>query len=173
MISTEIPVKTAIYAAKTAKENGMLTIIKPSTLDSLPKELLLYSDLFIPNEKEGKILCPKYSAPEEQAEYFRLMGADKFIITLGSRGCYVKTDSFSKYYKPAEMQKIDSTGGADAFIAALSSYLIRGYTLDKAIVIATYAAAFCISRVGVVSALTDRNSLELYIQRKDPCFLSQ
>ena len=173
LISTEIPVKTAIYAAKTAKENGMLTIIKPSTLDSLPKELLLYSDLFIPNEKEGKILCPKYSAPEEQAEYFRLMGADKVIITLGSRGCYVKTDSFSKYYKPAEMQKIDSTGGADAFIAALSSYLIRGYTLDKAIVIATYAAAFCISRVGVVSALTDRNSLELYIQRKDPCFLSQ
>ena len=66
---------------------------------------------------------------------------------------------------------VDTTGGADAFISALASYLFDGYTLEKSIQIAMIAAAFCVSRQGVSSALIDKNSLEVYIAKTRPQLL--
>ena len=71
-------------------------------------------------------------------------------------------------FPAADFPSIDSTGGADAFIAALASYLTEGYPLIKAIKIASYAAGFCISRTGVVPALVDRISLENHIRLVEP-----
>ena len=67
---------------------------------------------------------------------------------------------------------VDTTGGGDAFIAALVSYLSEGYSLDQAIRIANYAAGFCISHPGTVSALVDRLTLETYINKLEPELLN-
>ena len=90
------------------------------------------------------------------------------IITLGSKGAYLKTEEFDGYFPAANFPSIDSTGGADAFIAALASYLTEGYSLLKTVKIATYAAGFCVSRAGVVPALIDRISLENHIKMQEP-----
>ena len=74
-------------------------------------------------------------------------------------------DAESKYYDAAEFIPIDTTGGSDAFISTLVSYLQYGYSLNKAIQIANYAAGFCISRQGVITALADKASLESYISK--------
>ena len=94
------------------------------------------------------------------------------IITLGHQGSYVKTADFSGYFPAADFPSIDSTGGADAFIAAFASYLTEGYPLLNAVKIATHAAGFCISRTGVVPALVDRTSLENHIKMTEPTLLT-
>lgn len=171
LISTEIPIMTAVCAARTAKTYGVRTIVKPAALSTLPAELLQNTDILVPNRKEASVFCPKYSSVEEQAEFFLAQGPEIVIITLGHNGCYLRTADTARYFEAADVVAIDTTGGADAFIAALASYLSEGYPLEKAIRIATYAAGFCVSRQGTVSALTDRNTLETHITKKESSLL--
>lgn len=168
MISTEIPMESAIEAARLARERHVKTIVKPATLHTISDELLSLTDIFIPNRKEAAVLCPNCTSVEAQADFFFQKGIPLVIITLGHRGCYLKTQDTAKYFPAIEMPAIDTTGGADAFISALASYLSDGFPLENAIQIAMYAAAFCISRQGVVPALTDKNSLQNHIQLHCP-----
>lgn len=171
LLQTEIPLDTVIEAAQMAAAQGIRTILKPAALKSISTELMSHIDYFIPNKKEATLLCPNQDSLEEMADFFLSLGARNVIITLGHAGCYVKnaTESFS--VSAIAFTPIDTTGGADAFISALSVYLSSGYPLQKAVKIATYAAAFCINRQGVVSALIDRNSLEIYIRKTEPGLL--
>ena len=168
LLSTEIPIQTVLEAAKTARKYGAKNIVKPAALKSIPEQLLQNTDIFIPNRKEAAALCPKYNTVEEQAEYFYQKGIKTVIITLGHEGCYLKTEDNAKYFPAADFISIDTTGGADAFISALASFLIEGYSLEKSIRIATYAAGFCVSRQGVVPALVDHNTLETHIKKLEP-----
>ncbi len=171
LISTEIPEETVIQALKTAKKHQVKTIVKPAALSSLPEDLLENTDIFVPNKNEASVLCPNTADVEKQAEFFLSKGCPVIIITLGHRGCYLKTEKESTYFPASNFPSVDSTGGADAFIAALASYLTEGYPLIKAIRIASYAAGFCVSRAGVVPALIDRPSLENHIRISEPDLL--
>ena len=168
LISTEIPVDAAMETAKTARKFGAKTILKPATLKCIPLELLKNTDIFIPNRKEAAALCPEYDSVEEQAEYFFNLGIKTVIITLGHEGCYLKCSDSGQYFPASEFTSIDTTGGADAFISALASYLTDGDTIERAVRIANHAAGFCVSRQGVVPALVDKNTLENYIGQKEP-----
>lgn len=172
LISTEIPMNTCMQAAKTAHFHHAKNIVKPATLKALPTELLANADIFVPNEREAALLCPFENTVEGQADYFYQKGCPVIIITLGHQGSYVKTADFSGYFPAADFPSIDSTGGADAFIAALASYLTEDYPLLNAVKIATLAAGFCISRTGVVPALIDRTSLENHIKMTEPTLLT-
>ena len=108
---------------------------------------------------------------EERANYLMEYGIGTVIVTLGERGCYVKTKEWEDTFPAAPFTSVDNTGASDAFISALASYLLYGYTLRNSVYIATYAAGFCISRKGVVPALIDKNSLESYILQKEPGLL--
>lgn len=167
LLSAELTLSTIIEAAKISKKNGAKNILKPATLKEIPKELFKYIDIFIPNRKEACALCPNLSSPEEQADFFLKQGIEVVIITLGHKGCYLKTKNTAKYFAAADFTPIDTTGGADAFISALASYLTVGYSLEKSIQIATYAAGFCISQQGVVPALVTKGTLEAHINRLD------
>ncbi len=171
LLATEIPIETVIEAAKTAKEYGVKNILKPAALKSIPEELLALTDIFIPNRKEAAALCPNGDTVEERAQYFLEKGVGTVIITLGEDGCYLRTADREKYFPAADFVAIDATGGADAFICALASCLSEGFSLDRSIRIATYAAGFCVSRQGVVPALVDRNTLETHISKVEPGLL--
>lgn len=166
LLSNEIPIETVITAAKIARQNGVETIFKPAALKKLPAKLYENIDILIPNRREAAALCPQYSSVEQQADYFYQLGIPTVIITLGADGCYLKTAESAKYFPAVDLNVIDSTGGADAFISAFASYRSENYSLEQSIQIATIAAAFCVSRQGVKSALIDKNSLELYIAKE-------
>lgn len=172
LISTEIPVETCICAAETARKYGAQTIVKPAALKTLPDKLLKNTDIFVPNRKEAALLCPQETEVDKQAAFFFSLGCPVVIITLGHRGSYLRTKDMACAFPAAAFPSVDSTGDADAFIAALASYLTEGCPLEKAIPIATYAAGFCVSRTGVVPALVDKASLENHIRIAEPELLN-
>ena len=172
MISDEIPLDVITTAFHIAKTNHMTTILKPSVQDKLPEEFFHMIDIFVPNQKEAAILCPEHISYEEQAEYFFQKGIPIVIITLGHNGCYLKTKDTAQLFPSTRWPAVDTTGGADAFISTLVSYLHDGYSLENAVQIANISAGFCVSRQGVTSALIDRNSLELYIAKTKPELLN-
>lgn len=171
LLSSEIHPGTILEAASVAKDYGVNTILKPSAITSLTDELASLLDIIVPNQKEAAILCPDCHTTEEQANYLFSLGIPTVIITLGRGGCYLKNATQEQYFPASDFVAVDTTGGADAFVAALAAYLTEGYSLEKAIRIATYAAGFCISRQGVVPALTDRSTLNAHIKRVEPDLL--
>ncbi len=167
LLQTEIPVEAVREAAVIARQHGVKNILKPAAVSHISTDLMQYIDIFVPNRKEAELLCPQIADTEGRAGHFLQMGAKTVIITLGHRGCYVKAPDFTGYLPPAKFTPVDTTGAADAFIAALAVYLSAGYGTEKAARIASYAAGFCVSRQGVIPALIDRNSLETYIKRTE------
>lgn len=165
LISTEIPYDTYIYAVRTAKQYNATTIVKPATLRMLPDDLIQNTDIFIPNKNEARLLCPEQTTLEEQADYLLSKGCHTVIITLGNEGCYLKNKTLSLKFPASDFVSLDTTGGADAFISALAAYLTEGYDLCQAIPVASCAAGFCVSRIGVIPALIDKLSLENKIRQ--------
>lgn len=170
LVQTEIPSDTVISACMMAHKHGAKTILKPSTCSTLDTELLKYVDIIVPNFDEVNELCHGDTL-SKQADYFLSHGVQTVIVTLGQDGCYVKTNEFEENFPAANFQSVDNTGACDAFISALAAYLQFGYCLKKAVKIATYAAGFSIMREGVVPSLIDRNTLESYINQKEPLLL--
>lgn len=171
LVQTEIPIDSVEMTCTLATENAVKTILKPSASKKIPDSLLAKVDYLIPNEEELTSLCPDYKTIEEKADFLISKGVGNVIVTLGKNGCFLKNSKQGKYFPAANFSAVDSTGASDAFISALSAYLLRDYCLEKAIQIAIYAAGFLVSRDGITTALVDRTTLESYIAKKDPQLL--
>jgi len=52
----EIPVETAVYSCKVAKEGGVMTIFNPAPDQPIPLDAFKYIDIMTPNETELKTL---------------------------------------------------------------------------------------------------------------------
>lgn len=175
LLQTEIPLPAIEAAAELAKKNGVVTVLKPSALSSIPEHLLTCTDLLVPNEEElneiCKELCHADMSLPEKAHFLLGYGVRAVIVTRGAKGCYLCTPDISIFLPAAPFSSVDSSGAGDAFISALVSYLLYGYNLETAARIASYAAGYSITRQGVSSSLVDRNTLEAYILQKEPALL--
>jgi ribokinase len=161
LLPMEVPAETVEFAAKAACRHGVTTILKPSALKEISSSLLGLVDIFVPNEKEAAALCPRGGSIEDMALYFMERGAGRVIITMGSRGCYLRDETRSNFFPAAPFPAVDTTGGADAFISALAVCLNEKMDIGDAIARANVAAGFCVSRQGVIPAMVDRTTLEL------------
>lgn len=192
LINTEIPQPAIVEACKISKEHHIPTIIKPSSVTEIDKQILSMTDILVPNLEEVIALVPgarnmifnsnaqhnKHNAIQEDtlskcADYFLNQGVNMVIITLGENGMYVKGNHICKLIHAPKVMTIDATGAADAFISALASYILYGHSTENAIRIASYAAALSVTREGVVPSLVDKNTLESYISRMEPNLLNK
>lgn len=173
LLQTEVSLEAIEAAAVIAHSYGAKNILKPSSVSWLSDTLLRNIDIFLPNQAEMAILCKETPASslkdlERQADWILQKGTGAVIVTLGEQGCFYKDASRSQLFPAADFIPMDKTGGSDAFISALASYLLYGCDMFSAIRIANYAAGFCVSRQGIVPALIDRISLEKYIRKDCP-----
>jgi ribokinase len=166
LLPMEIPENTVEFAADMARSYGVATILKPSALRKIKNSLLEKVDIFVPNEKESAILCPHLESIEDRSLYFLDRGVKLVIITMGASGCYMRDAERSRFYPAESFPSLDTTGGADAFISALAVYLNEKTDISEAIRRANCAAGFCVSRKGVLPAMVDRVTLELYLGRR-------
>ena len=171
LVQTEIPQETVLAACRAAREHNVSTILKPSACTTLDPEILKYVDILVPNRDEINLLSPDGTL-SEKADYFLNQGIHTVIVTLGVEGCYIKTADLEEYIPAAPFHAVDNTGACDALISALAVFLQDGYSLSKAIRIATYAAGFSITREGVPNSLVDRGTLESYIRQQEPELLT-
>lgn len=168
LVQTEIPMETVMETCRIAKAHGAQTILKPVACGVLPEELLRHVDILVPNETELHAICPGASDLEAQAAHLINAGVGTVIVTLGAKGCFVKTAQDAAYFPAVPSDVVDASGAADAFISALASYLLEGRSLHAAVKIASHAASFAIAREGVTPALVDKNTLESFVMQREP-----
>ena len=169
LLHTELSPDVVKYAAKMARRHGVRTILKPCVVSELDDDLLRHIDILMPNEMEVNRLFDEEDeklSKEEKAGFFLDKGVGTVIITLGHMGCYLRDATRSLYFKAADVPVVDTTGASDAFAATLAVYLSRGRSLETAISYAIYAAGLSTTRQGVLTALVDQNTLDLYVLKK-------
>ncbi len=167
LIQSEIPIEGVEKACDIAHAVGAQTIFKPATLKTIPKSLLAKIDIILPNIDELNELQPGDDSLVDKAGKLLQSGVKTVIVTMGAEGSYLVTRDKQQRFPVAEFPLIDNTAASDAFISALSVYLMDGFDIVKAIRIATYAAGFCVAREGSSTSLIDRKSLEAYIRQQN------
>lgn len=164
LITTEIPEDAIACAIELCFEKQVQVIVKPSAAERIEESLLHKIDYFVPNEKEAARLVPGDYTVEERAEILFDRGVKNVIITLGSKGCYLKNRDYAMFFDAVEFQAVDVTGAADAFISALAAALCDGKDILCGIRLAAYAAGFSVTRFGVQQAMIDQAGMETYAQ---------
>ena len=138
-----------------AAQKGMRIFFNPAPMADnvfeLPLDLV---DTFIVNEIEGAMLarCENDVLPSLRQKY----QAANILLTLGSRGAfYLAKGEVEPIFSPAcNVEKVvDTTAAGDTFTGYFISGIIRGLIPADALLLASQAAALCISSPGASSSI--------------------
>ena len=160
----ETPINAIEHAAGIAKRKGKIVILNPAPAQRLSDKLLASLDVITPNETETEFLTgikvDSLDDAAKAASVLREKGVDVVVITLGSRGAFVLSESFSGIIPVREVAVVDTTAAGDTFNGALAVALANGKAIEDAIKFATKAATLSVTRMGAQSSIPFLEELE-------------
>jgi len=90
----------------------------------------------------------KNLSDEDYLNYLLGKGVELIVITLGKRGCKVKTKDLEFELPAYEIEVIDTNGAGDTFNGAFLYGLLKDWQLKKTTNFALAAAAYCVTKTG-------------------------
>ncbi len=152
IMQLEIPIESVIKAAEIAKHSDTVVFLNPAPYKELPEELLINTDILIPNEHEAFLMTGIEITDNQSCikaiEKINNAGIKTAIITLGDKGCAYNCNDTVKFRKAVKTNVVDTTSAGDTFIGAVCSKLCEEITLEESIEYAVKAAAITVSRNG-------------------------
>jgi len=147
-----------------ARERGMTTVLNPAPAVPLGDDTYRLIDLLTPNETELKILTGRDIDTDEAAiaasHELIERGVGSVVLTRGARGVMHVTAGGTQQYDAYYVNARDTTGAGDAFNGGLLAALTEGTSMESAIDLGMRAAAFCVTRAGVIGGLATRAQLD-------------
>lgn len=165
----EIPLETALYGLRKAKELGKTTILNPAPAVSLTGHDLSFVDLITPNETEARVVIGE--EPEaalshcEVAEKLLETGCGTVVMTLGDKGVDIHTAVESAHVDSYRIQVVDSNGAGDSFNASLASALSAGKPLKEAVHYANAVAGLCCTRWETVPSYHTAEEVKQFLKQ--------
>ncbi len=163
LLQLEIPLATVDYTIRLSHERALRVILNPAPAQSLAPDLFPYLFLITPNESEAELLTgirvTDLTTAEQAARQLRAKGVPNVVITLGSRGAYLHTDTVSRLITAPPVTAMDTTAAGDCFNGALAVALAEGQPLEQAVVFACKAATISVTRMGAQASLPYRKEI--------------
>ncbi|SES86097.1 1-phosphofructokinase [Anaerobranca gottschalkii] len=98
----------------------------------------------------------KLNTPKEVIEFCKdkliSQGVEITVVSMGEKGAIAVTKNQSYYAQPLDLDVKSTVGAGDSMVGMLSIALHRGYSLEKALKLASAAAAASITKPGTVLA---------------------
>jgi ribokinase len=167
MCQLEVPQVTISAAFTIAKEAGVQTILNPAPASEVEDEILIHTDLIIPNEVELSALTNMptntLEAALEAARILQNKGPQRVIVTLGANGALLAEATTARHFPSYQVAPIDTTGAGDAFIGALAAALCSDRELPEAIAYANAAAALSTIRPGTQISFPTQEEVEAFV----------
>jgi len=137
-----------------AKRRGLVTALdvviaadKSVSLAAL-SPVLPYTDIFMPNDDEARMLTGEKD-PVAQAEMLARLKPDcTIVITQGERGSLARRGGQTIRAGIYPVESIDGTGAGDAFSAGFLTGYLEGWPLEKTLCFASAVGASCTRAVG-------------------------
>lgn len=168
LLQMEVPYESVIESCRIASEANTNIMLNVAPARSLAQEVIRFVDILVVNETEAEIVSgEKVIEVGEQAVVDKLLalGAKSVVLTLGSRGCIMKSES-EHYAIPAfKVKPVDSTGAGDTFCGALAVGLNKGWGWKDALVFASAASAICVTRMGAQPSIPTEKEVEFFLKK--------
>lgn len=159
----EVPFETTIELFKLAKQKDIFTVFNPAPYRNIPDEILPLIDLLIPNEIEMEQLTgaktDDINSVVSAARKLIEKGVKYIIVTLGSKGSLVVSDTDHKFIPINKVPVVDTTAAGDSFIGGAVHFLSKvNSKIDFNIIVegckfATIVASLSIQKSGAQSSL--------------------
>lgn len=163
LMQLEIPLSTVEYVGRLAGEHQKKLILNPAPAQELKDELLKNVYILTPNETEAFILSGIKIVDEDSAsvaaKIIQAKGVRNVIITMGSKGAYVLSQSYTGLVPASAVNAIDTTAAGDVFSGALSVAISEGMSIEEAVKFANAAAALSVTKQGAQSSIPYRKEL--------------
>ena len=157
LMQLETPIETIEYVASLGSEKGKTVILNPAPAQALSDELLAKLDVITPNETEAEMLTgikvENLADAEKAAQALREKGVGTVIITLGSQGAFVLSDSFTGMVATRKVEAVDTTAAGDTFNGALAVGMANGQAIEAAVGFANKAATISVTRLGAQASV--------------------
>lgn len=164
LMQLETPITTVEHAANVAKRSGAKVILNPAPAQPLPESLLQNLYILIANETEAEFISgtqiTDMDSVARAADILCDKGVEKVVITLGSRGAFVKERGNYHQIPGLKVKAVDATAAGDTFCGALCVALAEGKNLTEAVTFANRCAAVTVTRMGAQSSLPYRSEIE-------------
>ncbi len=163
LLQLEIPISTVEYAARIASEKKACVILNPAPATELSAGLLKCINIITPNETEAELLTgikvTNENSAKKAALVLREKGVEIIIITRGSEGSFIYSDSVCKQIPAPKVKAIDTTAAGDTFNGALCVAIANDFDIEKAVDFANKAASVSVTRLGAQSSAPYKNEI--------------
>lgn len=157
------------YIVGQAHKRGMRIILNPSPMnEKILKLPLEYVDYFLLNEVEagqilGREIKDGFDGKELAAALLERFPASKIVLTMGGSGS-VYVDSRTEVLQPVyKVQAVDTTAAGDTFTGYFIGGILRGLTVEKAMDMASRAAAIAVTRPGAAPSIPVLKEVEQWV----------
>lgn len=164
LMQLETPLETIEHAAQMAKFAGRKVILNPAPASALPESLLKCLYMLIANETEAEYISGTKIADMDSvaraADIISNKGVENVVITLGSKGAFIKEKGTYHQVPALKVKALDATAAGDTFCGAVCVALAEGKGITEAVEFANRAAAITVTRMGAQSSIPYRRELE-------------
>ena len=164
LMQLETPMETIEHAAQMARRAGCKVILNPAPAHSLPESLLTNLYMLIANETEAEYISgtriTDMDSVARAADIICHRGVENVVITLGSKGAFIKERDTYHQVPALKVKAVDATAAGDTFCGAVCVALAEGRGITEAVTFANRAAAVTVTRMGAQSSLPYRREVE-------------
>jgi ribokinase len=167
LLQLEVPMETALTAARLAQQAQVRVILNPAPAPPgpLPAELLACVDVLTPNENEVLKLIDAPLNIERAARQALASGVGAVVVTLGAQGALMVTNGGQQLVPGFRVQAVDTTAAGDAFNGGLAVALAEGKPLAQAIRFANACGALATTRLGAQPSLPTAEQVQRLLAR--------
>jgi ribokinase len=170
LMQLETPLETVTTAAAIAKQAGVKVILNPAPARELDDSLLNTISAITPNESEVELLTGitvnDLSGTEKAAIKLLDRGLEIVIITLGSKGAYLKTKDQSEFVPGFSVDAVDATAAGGVFNGALAVAMAENKPIRDAVLFANAAAALSVTKLGAQPSAPMKEEIAKFLSKK-------
>lgn len=156
---------------RTARERSIATVLDVMIpagsrfpLDSI-REVLLHTDVFLPNQDEARALTGEESHYLQAAILADLSSACTVVITRGRNGLLARRGPQTWEAGAYEMEAADESGAGDAFAAGVITGLMEHWPLETSLRFASALGASCTRGLGCTESVFERDEALRFMER--------
>jgi ribokinase len=170
VLQMEIPYNTVKTVCSLAKKYKKKVILNVAPARKLDQEILKDVDILVVNETEAETISgEKIEAVGKEAMIEKLvsMGATTVLLTLGKKGCLLKSEQTVINKQAFVVDALDTTAAGDTFCGALAARLSKGKDWEDVLTFASAAAAICVTRMGAQPSVPSEKEVLDFINENE------
>jgi ribokinase len=168
VLQMEIPFETVTKVIAIAAAHKVPVLLNVAPAREVGADLLKMVEILVVNETEGeKVSGQSIAGIGEEGVIDKLMsmGAGTVILTLGKKGCIVKSPKGTRHIPAFDVEAVDTTAAGDTFCGALVAGLSKGKDLVEAVKFATAASAICVTRMGAQPSIPNEEEVAKFLSK--------